>query len=215
MNHMKNRQKTAMTGLTRRRYDRNARFYDSVEYLIERLMFRRWRRRIWALAPQGHGLEVGVGTGKNIPYHPSRVRVTGIDLSPQMLQRARLRMVQSKANEDLREMDVERLNFPDDAFDWAVGTFVFCSVPDSVQGLQEIKRVVRPGGFVYLLEHVRIDSPFIGRLMDLLNPLAVRLTGANINRRTAQNVAAAGLTIETVTDLAPLGLVKLIVARSP
>jgi hypothetical protein len=77
--------------------------------------------------------------------------------------------------------------------------------------LRELGRVVKPEGCIVLLEHVRIDR--LGRLMDMLNPIVVRILGANINRRTVDNVRRAGLTIEREEDLAPTGLVKLIVAR--
>jgi ubiquinone/menaquinone biosynthesis C-methylase UbiE len=95
-----------------------------------------------------------------------------------------------------------------------VATFVFCSVPDPVQGLREIGRVVRPGGQILLLEHVRIDRPVIGTLMDVLAPLIVRLNGANINRRTVKNVQSAGLQIDRVENLDRMGMFKLIFARS-
>ena len=113
---------------------------------------------------------------------------------------------------ELAEMSVEHLDFPDDTFDWAVATFVFCSVPDAVQGLKEVGRVVKPGGQVLLLEHLRVDKPVIGRLMDLYNLLAVRITGANINRRTVENLGRSGLKVRGVTDLVPLGMFKLITA---
>jgi len=113
---------------------------------------------------------------------------------------------------DLRLMDVQRLEFPDDTFDVAVSTFVFCSVPDPLAGLRELGRVVRPGGDIWLLEHMRVDRPFVGPLMDALNPLVVRVMGANINRRTVENVRRAGLTLVAVQELRGK-LVRLIHAR--
>ncbi|OFX15994.1 MAG: hypothetical protein A2V59_10150 [Armatimonadetes bacterium RBG_19FT_COMBO_69_19] len=110
---------------------------------------------------------------------------------------------------DVREADVQDLPFPPDSFDSAVATFVFCSVPDPVRGLRELARVVRPGGITLLLEHVRIDRPVIGPLMDLLDPLLVRLTGSHVNRRTVEKVRRAGLEIRVMEEYGPLGVVKL------
>jgi len=131
-----------------------------------------------------------------------------------MLERARRRAQELDTEIDLCLMDAQRLAFPDGAFDAIVATFVFCSVPDPVLGLRELGRVVRPGGRVILLEHVRVNKPVIGRLMDLLDPLVVRLMGPHINRRTVENVKKAGLEIERVEELIPGGLFKLIVART-
>ena len=201
-----------LTEVTRKRYNRIAPLYDAMEALMERSRFRVWRERLWSQVVPGHILEVGVGTGKNMRYYPAGATVTAIDLSERMLERARQRAQSMEVNVSLHLMDVQHLTFPDDTFDAAVATFVFCSVPDPVLGLREMARVVRPGGDIWLLEHVRVDKPVIGTLIDLMNPFVVRIVGANINRRTVENVRRAGLEIVSVENLSD-DLVKLIHAR--
>jgi len=212
------------TGVTRARYDRVAPLYDFYEGLMEGLFFRSWRRLIWtavqehlqqiaASAVKPRLLEVGVGTGKNLPYYPKGVEAVAVDISSRMLERARKRAQRLGKPVKLLPMDAQALAFPDESFDAVVATFVFCSVPDPVLGLGEINRVLKPHGRVVLLEHMRPRSRWLGRLFDSFNSIAVRLTGANINRRTVENVRKAGLAITTVKDLATQGLVKLIMAR--
>ena len=200
------------TALTKARYDRIAPVYDAMEWLIERFVFEPWRQELWSRVPDGRVLEVGVGTGKNIPYYPSEAMITGIDLSEGMLAQARRRADAMGRDVDLRRMDAQHLAFADDSFDTAVATFVFCSVPIPIQGLRELGRVVRSGGDIWLLEHVRVDKPVLGPFMDGLNPILVRMSGANINRKTVDNVTRAGLKLISVENL-KADMVKLIHAR--
>lgn len=201
------------TALTRARYQRFSPIYDKVEWLMER-RFRHWREKLWQSVRGPEVLEVGVGTGKNIKFWPLDLKITAIDLTPGMLDIARQRTKSVNRETDLRLGDVQSLDFPSASFDTVVAAFVFCSVPDPVQGLRELGRVVRPSGQILLLEHVRIDRPFIGTLMDVLAPIIVRLNGANINRQTVENIRAAGLHIEQVEELDDMGMFKLIFASA-
>lgn len=202
------------TKKTRRRYQRISRFYDLMETLAEK-RYHPWREKLWAKINGTEVLEVGVGTGKNMSHYPAVAHITGIDLTPGMLEQARKKARTSgiDSHVDLQLGDAQALDFPDNSFDTGLATFVFCSVPDPVLGLREMKRVVRPGGKVLLLEHMRSPNSTLGVLMDLLNPLVVRMVGANINRRTVDNVRKAGLEIEQVEDLGMGGIFKMIVAR--
>lgn len=202
------------TSQTKERYDRQAGLYDFWEAPIELLAFRRLRRRLWREVGRKSVLEIGVGTGKNLPYHPEGARSVAVDISPRMLRKAATRAQHLGLDVDLVLADAQRLPFRDDAFDAAAATFVFCSVPDPVLGLREVSRVVRSGGGVHLLEHVRATNPVAGRLMDLANPLWVRMTGANINRDTVGNVARAGITLDSLESRG-FGILKLIRGAAP
>ncbi len=188
------------TAKTRARYDRNARFYDLMESGAE-LKFSPWREEFWKRVRGPRVLESGVGTGKNMPYYPEGAEVTAIDLSPKMLERAKIKAGREGVTADLIEADVQALPFPDASFDTAVATFLFCSVPDPVLGLQELRRVLAPGGQLLLLEHTLSHKPLLETPMHLFNPVAVRLTGANIDRETVENVRRAGFAEVRVDDL--------------
>lgn len=200
-----------MTALTQWRYDRQARLYDRWNAPMERLVFADWRKRLWAMVEGTRILEVGVGTGINFPFYPRDAQVTAIDFSERMLAQAWVNAARQGVPVDLQQMDCQALEFPDESFDAVVATWVFCSVPDPVIGLMEVGRVCHRDGKVFLLEHVRSES-WYGWVMDLLNPVVVRLTGANINRRTVENVLRAGLRFESVESYA-LGIIKLMVLR--
>ncbi len=193
-------------------YDRVAWRYDLLETPMEKMLFSRLRRELLA-GVHGRVLEVGVGTGKNLPYYPPGVELTGIDISPRMLERARRRAENLGIEVDLEVMDVEDLPFEDRTFDFIVVTFVFCSTSDPVKGLRELGRVLKDDGTILMLEHVRSENRVLGKLMDWFNPLIRWMFGPNINRRTVENVEKAGLEVVSVENKGPKILKKVVVRR--
>jgi phosphatidylethanolamine/phosphatidyl-N-methylethanolamine N-methyltransferase len=201
------------TATTRARYDRRAGLYDRMTRGSERVMAP-GRAALWQRVRGPRVLEVGVGTGKSFSYYPPGMSITAIDLSPRMLDQARRRATQQHIVVDLREADVQALPFPDASFDTVIASCVFCSVPDPLLGLRELRRVLVPGGQLLLLEHVLSHRPLLGPIMGMLNPLVVRMMGANINRETVENVRRAGFAELLVEELW-LDILKRIEARAP
>ncbi len=202
------------TALTRLRYQRIAPIYDRIEALMEK-RYLPWRKRLWSMVVGPSVLEAGVGTGKNMLFYPPQIRVTAIDLTPGMLERAKRRAHELGREVDLCVGDVQKLDFPDDTFDTVLATFVFCSVPEAVLGLKELLRVTKPGGQGLFIEHVRSEHALLGALMDLVNPMVVRMMGANINRRTVLNIQQAGWNVCKAENLGRGDVFKQIVAIKP
>lgn len=199
---------------TLERYQRIARVYDLLDLPFEHRRYRQIRPLLFeGLA--GTILDAGVGTGRNFPFYPPGSKVVGIDLSPAMLARAETRRRSAAADVELRQMDVTRLDFPDHSFDAAVATFLFCVLPDELQvpGLREIKRVLKPGGTVRLLEYTRPSGTFRRAMTRLWEPWVRSAYGASFDRNTEEHIPAAGLKLvesRFVLD----ELIKLMIARA-
>ena len=182
---------------TQHRYDRIARYYDILEAPME-LIFSQWRRTFLSKT-SGRTLEVGVGTGRSIPFYPEDVDLTGIDISSKMVEISKKKLRKHpRPNTRIIQMNAEEMAFADNTFDTVVTACVFCSVPSPVQGLKEIKRVCRNGGKVLMLEHVRSQNKATGKFMDIMNPLPLHIIGDNINRRTYENMLKAGFRPEQI-----------------
>ncbi len=200
------------TERTRNRYQRISGLYDLMEILPEK-RYDPWREKLWSFVKGPRVLEVGVGTGKNMPYYLPGMQITAIDLTLGMLAHAQKKADKLNLDVNIILGDAQSLEFEDDSFDSVVATFVFCSVPDPILGLKELARVAKPQGQILLMDHVRSQKPILGTAMDLVNPFIVRMMGANINRRTVENVRNAGLKIEKVEDLGLGDIFKLILAH--
>lgn len=201
------------TERVRRHYDAVAGRYDRRIALAEALLFGDGRRWVCAQA-RGAVLEVAVGTGRNLPFYPDDVRLTGIELSPAMLVIARRRARALGREADLRCGDAQRLDFPDASFDTVVFTLALCTIPDDRRAVAEATRVLRPGGRFLALEHVRSPVRPVRALQWLLNPLAVRCEGDHLLREPLTHVGAAGLVVERL-ERAKWGIVERLAARKP
>jgi len=200
-------------------YDRLAAGYDRAMRPCERLGLGRLRRRALAEVAAalegrprgGRLLEVGAGTGANFPFYPPSARAACAEPSREMILRARDKAARPEGAGLVRAV-AERLPFGDGTFDAAFATLVFCSVASPAEGLAELRRVVRAGGRVVLLEHVRPPAP-LGYAFDALNLLTVPLFEDHFNRRTAEEARRAGLRVERVEGHL-LGVIELIVCRT-
>ena len=182
--------------------------YDAWCALVERFGLARWRR--WLVGGAiGRVLDVGCGTGRNLPLFDPRVRVIGLDPARDSLIAARRRA----PGVPLVQGDAQALPFRTGAFDTVVSGLVFCSVPEPARGLAEIRRVLRPGGTLRMLEHVRATGRLKARFQDRWQPLWTRLTGGcHWNRDTERTVESAGFHIDAATRRAR-GDMRRFVAR--
>jgi ubiquinone/menaquinone biosynthesis C-methylase UbiE len=159
--------------------------------------------------PSGRILEIGAGTGLNFVHYPREAHGVATEFSREMLKIASTKTRPSKVQ--LLQNRAEDLPFKNHTFDAAFATLVFCSVESPVRAFAELRRVVRPGGTVLLLEHVR-PRGILGPLFDLLNVFTVPLFEDHVNRRTAKLVSEAGLEVVDVKSRL-LGIVNLIKCR--
>jgi phosphatidylethanolamine/phosphatidyl-N-methylethanolamine N-methyltransferase len=154
-----------------------------------------------ALQPNDRVLEVGIGTGLNLPLYPPVVRLTGIDLSQEMLDKAVERVqTLTMPNVTLKVMDATSMDFGENEFDKALATYTISAVPDPVAVLREMRRVVRPGGILVLLNHFRSERRAVGRFEDLVAPVCTRL-GWKSNLPLTPLLRQVGLTPEVVVKV--------------
>ena len=201
------------TERVQRLYDEAAGKYDRFIGIPERVLFGDGRR--W-ICSQAHGevLEIAVGTGRNLPCYPADTRVTGIDLSPAMLDVARERARERGGEIDLRVGDAQALDFRDERFDTVIFTLALCTIPNPRQAVAEARRVLRPGGRLLLLEHVRSPHRAVRMAQRLLDPLTVRFQGDHLLREPLDYAEAEGFQIEQL-ERSKWGIVERLVARKP
>jgi phosphatidylethanolamine/phosphatidyl-N-methylethanolamine N-methyltransferase len=196
--------------MTRAIYDDIAPRYDAAMRPLDRWFLSRWRAEALAHLPAASRiLEVGAGTGLNFRFYPQATCGVASELSCEMLKLARHKA--KPAGVVLVQNDAEQLPFADASFEAAFATLVFCSIPSPRAALAELRRVTKSGGAIVLLEHVR-PAGLLGPVFDVLSFFTSRLFGDHANRRTVENVLAAGLRVERV-EKKFFGVFNLIICR--
>jgi len=151
-------------------------------------------------------------TGRNLPLYARDVRITGVDISARMLEIARKRAAELGRDVDLRVGDAQALEFTDFSFDTAVCTLALCSIPDPRAAVAEMRRVLRPGGRVLLLEHVRSPGLVVRTIQHALEPITVRLEGDHLLREPLDLLEGELFEVEEF-ERSKLGLVERVAAR--
>jgi ubiquinone/menaquinone biosynthesis C-methylase UbiE len=198
---------------TLRKYERIAPLYDTLDAVYEYSWKQKLRHDVFR-GLSGDVLDAGVGTGCNMVAYPRACRVTGVDLSPAMLARAGERSRSLGLDVTLRVADLSKLPFPDETFDAVVATFVLACVPENLQlaVLREMRRVLRPGGQIRLLDYRMSDRPFVRTLMKGLSVWLNFAFAASYTPGTERHVPAAGLSVVSerlvAMDVAKLTVLK-------
>jgi ubiquinone/menaquinone biosynthesis C-methylase UbiE len=199
------------TERVRRIQDRTAPRYDRQIRFFERVLFGGGREWVCGQA-RGEVLEIAVGTARNLPYYGDDARLTGIELSPEMLAVARDRQRELGHDADLRLGDAQALDFKDGSFDTVTCTLALCTIPDPRQAVREIYRVLRADGRFLFLEHVRSPSGVVRAVQRLLDPLAVRFQADHLIREPLDYLEREGFELERV-ERSKWGIVERGAAR--
>jgi ubiquinone/menaquinone biosynthesis C-methylase UbiE len=172
--------------------------YDRQVAKVEQAGLRAMREGLLANAG-GEVLEVGGGTGANLPhYGPGVESLTITEPDPAMLRRLERRVQEEAPQTNVVKAPAEDLPFADHSFDVAVSTLVLCGVDDQSRALRELRRVLRPGGRLIFIEHVRSDEPGLARWQDRLNGLNKFVACCDCNRRTLDSIKAEGFEVTKV-----------------
>lgn len=201
------------TARQRRVWDKAAPGYNKQIAFFEKIWFGGGREWIGERA-RGRVLEVAVGTGRNLAHYHRDATLAGVDLSPEMLARAKEHAAELGREADLREGDAAHLSFPDASFDTVVCALSLCSIPDAERAIAEMHRVLVPGGQVLLLDHIGSSWPPLYAAQWLVEQLTRRLAGEYQTRRQRPLVEAAGFVVEESARL-KAGTIERIRASKP
>lgn len=196
----------------RRSWAKRAGSYDRSIGFFERRLFGS-EHRSWACSKAaGETLEVAIGTGLNLPLYPDGVKLVGIDLSPEMLEKAKARAAESSLDAILKEADAQELPFATASFDTVLCTYSLCNIPEPHLAVGEMKRVLRPGGRLVLVDHIRSSVKAVMWTQKAIEFVTKRLEGEHMTRRPLEQVEAHGFEIVERDRLGRAEMVERLVA---
>jgi ubiquinone/menaquinone biosynthesis C-methylase UbiE len=190
-----------MDTTTQKKWDRAARNFD---IMASRGPEWRWKPAKWEIfnnmRPDAKILFLALGTGLDILSFPPARNITAIDISPKMIEKAQKRIADYEGQINAEVMDVHNMTYPDESFDQVFTSCTFCSVPNPVEGLKGLHRVLKPGGELHMFEHTGSRLFPFNLMMKIMSPLASRF-GPELDRDTVANVSAAGFEITRVNHV--------------
>jgi ubiquinone/menaquinone biosynthesis C-methylase UbiE len=201
-----------MESAVKKKWDRFSMFYKLHTSGAEK-RWKPWKRDFFSKMGEGKILFLAVGIGSEIRHFPEGRDIVGIDISTEMLKKAGKAASNYSGKLELKEMDAQKLSFEDDFFDQIFTSCTFCSVPEPVVGLKELKRVLKPGGELWMFEHTISNHFPFRQMLTMMNPVAEKI-GPSLNRNTILNVTLAGFVIKQIFNIY-LDVVKTIHAVKP
>jgi ubiquinone/menaquinone biosynthesis C-methylase UbiE len=201
-----------MDDVTRTKWDRAAPTFDLMASYGPEKRWEPSKRELFSNMGGGEILFLAVGTGLDVPFFPEGKSITGIDISQEMLDRAKRRTDSYRGHLRVLQADVHDMPFEDGKFDQVFTSCTFCSVPKPIEGLRALKRVLKPDGELFMFEHTGSRFFPFKPMMDLMTLLS-RKIGPEMNRTTVENVLAAGYQLKKVTHVY-MDVVKTVYAVS-
>ncbi len=176
----------------KRIYDAESKRYDALVWPTDFFLLKKARKELISDL-KGKVLEIGIGTGANLPMYQKGVEVTGIDLSPNMLEEAKRKADKLDINLQVKEMNAEDLKFPDKTFDAVVSTLILCTITNPIKVVEEMRRVVKDGGKIRFIEHGKSSNRFIARFQDWRAKSHLAKHACHLTREPIEIVKSAGL----------------------
>jgi ubiquinone/menaquinone biosynthesis C-methylase UbiE len=198
--------------VTKKKWDRASANFDLMAGYGPEKRWEPVKRALFSKMGDGPILFLAIGTGLDVRFFPPNRKILGIDISDGMIEKARSRVEAYDGQIELRQMDVHEMPFENGHFDQVFTSCTFCSVPRPVEGLEALRRVLKPGGELHMFEHTGSRYFPFRIMMNAMTTLSKRF-GPEMNRPTVENVKAAGFQLSAVQHVY-LDVVKMISATA-